>query len=313
LAVGRNQPLQPQRVDLGSLLSDEVEMLRRTLGETIQIEASRQPDLWFTTADPSQVGDALLNLALNARDAMPRGGKLTIEAANCRVDAQDAVTCGEMGEGDYVVLTVTDTGIGMPQSVLDRAIEPFFTTKPPSVGSGLGLSMVYGFAKQSGGHLDIQSIVEVGTHVRLYLPRASQQSAAPLGTPKNPAVHPTGTETVLLVDDNQTLMEVTRRQLTSRGYRVIGVTSGLSALTVLESDQPVDLLFTDVVMPGGMSGPELVASAQRLRPDLRVLFTTGYAAELSEQQNHYTLPKPYHRRELSRAIRATLDGLKAAA
>jgi signal transduction histidine kinase len=309
LAVGRNQPLQPQRVDLAPLVSREVEMLRRTLGEAIQIEALLAPDLWYTSADPSQIGDALLNLALNARDAMSRGGKLAIEAANVRLDAQNAAAYGEMDNGDYVMLAVQDTGTGMSQSVVAKAIEPFFTTKPPSVGSGLGLSMVYGFAKQSGGHLDIQSTVGIGTTVRLYLPRAWEQAPPVADAPRIPVSHPSGTEVVLLVDDNQTLMEVTRRHLTSWGYKVIPAASGRLALAILESGEPVDLLFTDVVMPGGMSGPELVVSAQRLRPDLKVLFATGYAAEPSEYRGQYLLRKPYDRRDLARAVRTVLDGL----
>ena len=178
LAVARNQPLRPERVDLVALLHSHVEMLRRTLGEAIRIEAKHETVLWLTSADPSQIGDALLNLALNARDAMPRGGNLTIEAANVHLDARGAEAYTEMTEGDYVVLSVTDTGTGMAEDVLQRAIEPFFTTKPPTAGSGLGLSMVYGFAKQSGGHLDIESVVGVGTTVKLYLPRSNETAEA---------------------------------------------------------------------------------------------------------------------------------------
>jgi signal transduction histidine kinase len=309
LAVGRNQPLQPQRVDLNALLSGEVEMLRRTLGEGIRIEAVRAPDLWLTSADPSQIGDALLNLALNARDAMPCGGDLTIEAANVHLDAQIAAAYGEVGEGDYVVLSVTDTGTGMPQSVVQRAIEPFFTTKPPSVGSGLGLSMAYGFAKQSGGHLDIESAVGVGTKVRLYLPRADEQTVEVANAPPMAVLDPRGSETILMVDDYQTLMQVTRRHLTALGYGVIAAADAPSALAILECGETVDLLFTDVVMPGGMSGTELAGAARRLRPSLRVLLATGYAAEPSEQHGRHVLRKPYDRRDLAHAVRTVLDGL----
>jgi signal transduction histidine kinase len=308
LAVGRNQPLQPQRIDLNVLLSGEVEMLRRTLGEGIRITAVRAPELWCTSADPSQIGDALLNLALNARDAMPNGGDLAIEAANVHLDAQSAAAYGEVGEGDYVVLTVTDTGTGMPQSVVQRAFEPFFTTKPPSVGSGLGLSMAYGFAKQSSGHIDIENTVGVGTQVRLYLPRADEQTMEVTNAPPMAVFDPRGSETILLVDDYQTLMEVTRRHLTALGYRVIAAVGAPSALAILESGETVDLLFTDVVMPGGMSGPELAEATRRSRPGLRVLFTTGYAAEPSEQHGRQVLRKPYDRRDLARAVRTVLDG-----
>ncbi len=308
LAVGRNQPLQPRRIDLNALLQEQVTMLRRTLGEAIRVEAAHSPDLWFTSADPSQICDALLNLALNARDAMPDGGRLVIEVANVHVDARCAAAFGEVRAGDYVVLTVTDTGTGMSPSVVQRAIEPFFTTKPPSVGSGLGLSMAYGFAKQSGGHLDIESAVGVGTKVRLYLPRASDD-ALPASNPPKAAPDPRGTEAILLVDDNQTLMELAGRHLTAWGYRVIPASDGPSALAVLESGEEIDLLFTDIVMPEGMSGPALAETARRLRPGLKVLLTTGYAAESSEQHGMYVLRKPYDRRDLARAVRTVLDGL----
>jgi CheY-like chemotaxis protein len=286
MAVARNQPLHPQRVNLNALLQDHVEILRRTLGETIHIETKQAPDLWFTSADPSQIRDALLNLALNARDAMTRGGNLTIEAANVYLDAQNATAYSEVGEGDYVVLTVTDTGTGMPEAVVRQAIEPFFTTKPPSAGSGLGLSMAYGFAKQSGGHLDIESVVGIGTKVRLYLPRAHEG-----------------------IEGNETLLAVARRHLVALGYKVVCAASGPAALTILESGEAVDLLFTDIVMPEGMSGYQLAGAARRLRPGLRVLFTSGYPAELSEHDGRHMLRKPYDRRELSRAVRTALDAL----
>jgi signal transduction histidine kinase len=310
LAVGRNQPLQPQQVDLRLLLSGETEMLRRTLGEAIQIEATAVPDLWFTSADPSQIGDALLNLALNARDAMPHGGRLRIEAANLHLDAETAAAYSEVGEGDYVVLTVTDTGTGMPQSVVQRAIEPFFTTKPPAVGSGLGLSMAYGFAKQSGGHLDIESSVGIGTRVSLYLPRAQQPPDPPADasmTDRAETADAGGTETILLVDDNLALTAVTHRHLAALGYRVLSVADARSALAILESEETVHLLFTDIVMPGDLSGPELAVAARRLRPALRVLFTTGYADKYSDDPERRILRKPYDRHGLASAVRTVLD------
>ena len=308
LAVGRNQPLSPQCVDLKILLAGEVDMLRRTLGEAIVIETVQSPDLWLTSADPSQIGDALLNLALNARDAMPHGGRLTIEAANVHLDAPNAAAFGELGEGDYVALTVTDTGTGMPQTVVQRAIEPFFTTKPPSVGSGLGLSMAYGFAKQSGGHLDIESAVDKGTSVRLYLPRA-QASAAPAEARRTAEHGPGGTEVILLVDDNQALLAVTRRHLETLGYQVIAAMSAAAALAVLESREAVDLLLSDVVMPGSMDGPELAKAARRIRPKLKVLFVTGYAVERPEHPGQHVLYKPYDRGDLAQAVREALDSL----
>jgi signal transduction histidine kinase/ActR/RegA family two-component response regulator len=307
LAVGRNQPLQTQLVDMNALLVGVVDMLRRTLGETIEIEAACAPDLWLTSADPSQIRDAVLNLALNARDAMPQGGRLTIESANLRPSGPTEVAHDELGAGDFIMLTVTDDGVGMPAPVLQRAFEPFFTTKLSSVGSGLGLSMVYGFAKQSGGHLEIESAVGVGTRVRLFLPRAREHALAIEEAP--PASNPSmkGTETILLVDDNQSLLEVTRRNLASWGYKVIAAANGRAALAILESGERVDLLFTDIVMPGGMSGPKLASAARRVCPRLKVLFTTGYTAEVSEQRAEDVVYKPYDRRELARAIRAALD------
>ena len=237
---------------------------------------------------------------------MPHGGELKIESANLYLDAHAASAYGELGDGDFVVLSVTDTGVGMPELVLRRAIEPFFTTKPPSAGSGLGLSMVYGFAKQSGGHLDIESTVGVGTRVRLFLPRARDHAVAIAEAPSTSGLHPVGSEIILLVDDNQSLLEVTRRNLTAWGYKVIAVARGRMALAIVESGEPVDLLFTDVVMPEGMSGPELVDAARRVDPHLKVLFTTGYAVEPSDYQGEYVLRKPYDRRTLAHAIRTVL-------
>jgi CheY-like chemotaxis protein len=192
--------------------------------------------------------------------------------------------------------------------MVQRAIEPFFTTKPPSVGSGLGLSMAYGFAKQSGGHLDIESALGVGTTVRLILPRAPEGAAMPADEPRTVVVDPRGTETILLVDDNQTLIQVTSRHLAVLGYRVTSATDATAALAILGSGEIVDLLLTDVVMPGGMGGPELAEAARRLRPGLRVLLTSGYAADPSDRHGQHMLRKPFDRRDLIQAVRTVLDG-----
>jgi two-component system, chemotaxis family, CheB/CheR fusion protein len=310
LAFARQQPLRPRRVDLNSLLQGQVGMLRRILGEGIQVTASLAPDLSMISADPSQIGDALLNLALNARDAMPQGGDLAVATANVHLDAADAAGNDEALTGDYVMLRVTDSGCGMPPDVVAQATEPFFSTKPPGSGSGLGLSMIYGFARQSGGQLLIDSEVGVGTTVRLYLPRAAQMGDADRPVAAGAKVlHPGGDEAILMVDDNTTLHDVARRCLMSLGYSVSVAGSGPAAMALLRSGARFDLLFTDVVMPEGMSGYALAEAARRLLPDLRVLFATGYAGEMgkADHREWNVLRKPYRRQELAESVRAALD------
>jgi PAS domain S-box-containing protein len=306
LAFARRQPLQPRRIDLNAYLPNHIAIVRRLLGEAVTISTDLSADLWPTRADPSQVGDALLNLAINARDAMPHGGNILIRTANVRL------ACGEASgvrPGDYVVLSVTDTGIGMTPEVRERVVEPFFTTKAPGTGSGLGLSMIFGFAKQSGGHLDIDSAPGHGTTVRLYLPRAVGQeiSEAEEGD-RN--VLPHGHESILLVDDKPEMRAVARRHLLSLGYQVREAECGAVALELLREPDNFDLLFTDVVMPEGISGHQLAAAARQLRPGLKVLFTTGYYDSGSGAPTFRggdTIHKPYRRQELATAIRAALE------
>jgi two-component system CheB/CheR fusion protein len=309
LAFARRQPLQPRRVDLNVLLPSHVAMLRRMLGEMIEVATILAPDVWPTSADPSQIGDALLNLALNARDAMPHGGTVTIATANAHLDPQDAANGHEALAGDYVVLAVTDTGVGMPPDVVERATEPFFSTKPTGSGSGLGLSMIYGFARQSGGQLLIDSEVGVGTTVRLFLPRAGAGAATGMDAPDMPSVKPGGNEAILIVDDNATLRDVARRHLTALGYSVSLAESGPAALARLRSGARFDLLFTDIVMPEGLTGYVLADAARGLQPDLRVLFTTGYAGDAGngDPGSQAVLRKPYRRQDLAKAVRAALD------
>jgi PAS domain S-box-containing protein len=305
LAFARRQTLQPRQIDLNAYLPNHISTLRRLLGESITITTMLAEELWPTRADPSQVGDALLNLAINARDAMPHGGKIFIATANEHLVADGSDE--EVTPGDYVVLSVTDSGTGMPPEVLERAFEPFFTTKPQGAGSGLGLSMIFGFAKQSGGHLRIDSESGLGTRVRLYLPRAHHldllEIAEATGTPLSQ-----GNETILLVDDDTEMRTVARRHLVSLGYRVGEAGSGPAALEILRGGRSVDLLFTDVVMPDGMSGPELAAAAKRLRPGLKVLFTSGYfRSEPEREPVGAVIRKPYRRHELAATVRAALE------
>ena len=311
LAFARRQSLQPRAMDLNDYIGDAVTLLRRTLGGTIAVKLSLAPGLWPLRADASQVGDALLNLALNARDAMGAGGTLTIGTANLRVGEPDAEGRGgapaDLPPGDYVALTVSDTGAGMTAEVLERAMEPFFTTKPPGAGSGLGLSMIYGFARQSGGALVLESVPGSGTSVHLLLPRAPEGAATdPAEVPDGDL--PGGRESVLLVDDNEAIRRSAARLLASLGYAVLEARDGPSALEVLRSATSVNLLFTDLVMPGGMNGSELAQAARDLRPGLRVLFTTGFArAGEDGAEPGPVLRKPYRRQAIAEQVRAALD------
>jgi two-component system, chemotaxis family, CheB/CheR fusion protein len=312
LAFARMQPLQPQVIELNALLSSHVTLLRRTLGDSIHVTARLAADLWPIHADPSQVGDALLNLALNARDAMPNGGDLTIETANMHMAASQATRLTEMTKGDYVVLAVTDTGTGMSPEVVERATEPFFTTKPTASGSGLGLSMIYGFAVQSGGYLKIDSKVGVGSTVRLYLPRTVGDAVAIDAAVEAEAADPGGNEAILLVDDNAKLRAATRRHLIALGYKVDVADSGPAALSIFRSGKAFDLLFTDVVMPDGMSGYNLAEAAQQLQPGLKTLFATGFVDQTMTcadvaNGTQRLLYKPFRRRSLAKAVRTVLD------
>ena len=308
LAFARRQTLQPRAMDLNATVAGAAGLLRRTLGQAIRVELDLAAGLWPLSADASQIGDALLNLALNARDAMPCGGVLTIATANTQIDA--AAATPDLPAGDYVGLKVTDTGTGMTPEVLERAVEPFFTTKPPGAGSGLGLSMIYGFARQSGGTLLLHSTSGAGTTVHLLLPRAAQGPQAP-PEEDHPAALPGGRETVLLVDDNAAIRTVAARHLAALGYAVHEADSGPAALAVVRSGVRVDLLFTDITMPGGMTGTALLQAARQVQPSLKVLFTTGFARiaeDASTPEPAPLLRKPYRRQALAKQVRAALDG-----
>ncbi|MFQ5971092.1 MAG: PAS domain S-box protein, partial [Alphaproteobacteria bacterium] len=276
LAFARRQALEPRLIDLNQLVLGTSDLLQRTLGETIQVNSILAKDLWQTVADPGQVENVLLNLAINARDAMADGGALTIETANAHLDEAYAVSTTGVLPGDYVMLAVTDTGHGMTRAIQERAFEPFFTTKEAGTGTGLGLSMVYGFVRQSGGHVSLESEPGQGSTLRIYLPRTDGDLA--VAEPGRVA-EKTGSrgETILVVEDDERLRRVTVQRLSDLGYEALNAESGQTALSMLKDGAAIDLLFTDLIMPGGMNGDELAREARRLRPDLKVLFTSGYA------------------------------------
>ncbi len=311
LAFARRQPLAPQLVDLGKLIAGMEPLVRRTLSEDIEIEFVRGGGLWPCELDPGQLEVALLNLAINARDAMPEGGRLTIETANTRLDDAYADAHEEVSPGQYVMVSVTDSGLGMDEEALRRAFEPFYTTKAVGKGSGLGLSMVYGFVKQSNGHSKIYSEPGEGTTVRLYFPR-SRSGAEYAAEADEVQVAAAGGEHVLVVEDDDLVRGHVVAQLEALGYAVTSAESGPGALELLRQSPDVDLLFTDVVMPGGMSGRDLGTAAQALRPSLRILYTSGYTENAIIHNGRldpgvHLLSKPYRRRDLARKVRQVLD------
>ena len=315
LAFGRRQTLMPRPTDINELLSDMVPLMLRTLGEHIEIKLTRGADLWPATVDRGQLENAVLNLAVNARDAMPSGGRLTIETANVELDEDYAARNPDVRTGRYVMIAVADTGSGMAPDVLERVFEPFYTTKGVGKGTGLGLSMVYGFVTQSEGHVRIYSDVGVGTVVRLYLP-PSKDAAVPAVTP--PVELPTGTETILLVEDDAMVRASAVGQLGALGYRVVVAEDARRAIEMVEHGGAPDLLFTDMVMPGGMNGRELAEHLHRRYPGLKVLYTSGYAhGTMVEEpagaaQVRHVLGKPYRRQDLATKVREVLDEPSAA-
>jgi PAS domain S-box-containing protein len=311
LAFSRRQTLIAETLDLNRVAAGMEQMLRRTLGEDVEIEMRLATPLWPALADRAQVESALLNLAINARDAMPVGGKLTIETDNAHLDQDYAAHNAEVGPGDYVALAVTDTGTGMTPEVLQHAFEPFFTTKEVGKGTGLGLSMIYGFAKQSRGHVKIYSEVGHGTTVRLYLPRKTAATDAAVPAPVEQP-HMRGSETILVVEDDADVRAFVSGQLRDLGYRVIEAADGPQAQQILDGDQPIDLLFTDVVMPRGVTGRQLAEAARARRPGLKAVFTSGYTENSIVHQGKLDkgvsfLSKPFRRQELALKIRETLD------
>ncbi len=312
LAFARKQTLNPTAIEANRLIADMSGLLRRTLGEHIDIDIQGDPALWPALVDAAQLENALLNLCINARDSMPAGGRLVIETGNAHLDEAFAARHIDLRAGDYVRVSVTDTGCGIPAEVISRVFDPFFTTKDKGKGTGLGLAMVYGFVKQSGGHIGIDSAVGRGTSVRMYLPRidaAPPASAAATGRFK--VAH--GTETILLVEDDEAVRHLARGHLRALGYPVLQARDGTQALELLDRHPQIDLLFTDIVMPGGLSGRQLADVARQRRPGLRVLFTSGYSDDAITHHGRLDpgvelLSKPYRRAELAARIRALLDG-----
>jgi signal transduction histidine kinase/CheY-like chemotaxis protein len=315
LAFSRRQPLEPKPVDANRLVADMSEILRRTLGETIDLETVLAGGLWSVTADPNQLENSLLNLAVNARDAMPEGGKLTIETGNTYLDeAYVAKLVEPLRAGQYVMIAVSDTGIGMDSVTLDRAFEPFFTTKDIGRGTGLGLSQVYGFVLQSQGYVRIYSEVGQGTVVKLYLPRRVGADDAPdAGATRAHSVAVGAGETVLVVEDHEDLRSYSTGAVGEMGYHVLEAADAKAALAILDGDVPIDLLFTDVVLPGGMNGRQLADAAVKSRPNLKVLFTTGYTRNAivhngQLDQGIQLIGKPFTFSDLAAKVRAVLDG-----
>ncbi|HEU5435866.1 MAG TPA: response regulator [Telluria sp.] len=316
LAYARRQPLQPIVINPARAVADMDEMLRRVLGENIEIEMVKAGGLWNTIADPHQLENVLLNLAINARDAMANGGKLTIEIGNAMLDDDYVALEPDMAPGQYVMFAISDTGIGMSADTVERACEPFFTTKPEGHGTGLGLSMAYGFVKQTGGHLKIYSEPGHGTTVKLYFPR-SFEAEAQLAPVDGDALRG-GEETVLVVEDDLAVQATVVEMLGSMGYRVLKADNADSALGILKSGLPIDLLFTDVVMPGALRSPELARLARALHPGIAVLFTSGYTQNAIVHGGRLDpgvelLSKPYGREQLARKVRSILASRPAPA
>src|SRR3954452_9780482 len=314
LAFARRQPLQPRNTDVNALVIDAARLLRPTLGEQIEIESMLAHDSAPALIDPSQLSTAILNLALNARDAMPDGGKLTLETRNVVLDENYPSMTSEIKPGNYVMIAVSDTGEGIPGSLLDKVFEPFFTTKGLGKGSGLGLSMVYGFVKQSNGHIKIYSEQGHGTTVKLYLPQASCTPAMDADAPlsgRGFAESWRGDETILIVEDDVLVREYVLTQIERLGYRTLTAGTAAEALEIIDGPGHIDLLFTDVIMPGGMNGRQLATEAVKRRSGLKVLYTSGYTENAIVHHGRLDagvllLPKPYLSSDLARMIRIAL-------
>ena len=310
LAFSRRQPLQPRSVDVNAVVVDAARLLRPTLGEQIEIESMLAHDSAPALIDPSQLSTAILNLALNARDAMPNGGKLTLETRNVVLDENYAAMSSEVNPGNYVMIAVSDSGEGIPASLLEKVFEPFYTTKDVGKGSGLGLSMVYGFVKQSNGHIRIYSEEGHGTTVKLYLPQAAGVADA---LPAEAGIFEFvgGDESILIVEDDALVREYVVTQISRLGYDTLAANNAAEALAIINGPERIDLLFTDVIMPGGMNGRQLAIESQTRRPGLKILYTSGYTENAIVHHGRLDagvllLPKPYLSSDLALMIRTAL-------
>jgi signal transduction histidine kinase len=314
LTYARRQINHPQTVNLNQLITNIENLIHRVIGEQIEIVSVLSPVLAPVQIDPAQFETAILNLAINSRDAMAGGGRITIETRNVTVDQQHAASDPEIAPGPYVMIAVSDSGAGMTPAVLARAFDPFFTTKEVGKGSGLGLSQVYGFAKTAGGYVTIYSELDIGTTVKLYVPQSSDRPILlESGVETAPLQSAGGRGTVLVVEDDQDVLVVTAESLRELGYQVVTAVDAARALEILRGDQPIDLLFSDVIIPGGTNGAQLAVTARRVRPDLKVLLTSGYtAAALSIEHglpdNLDVVGKPYQRDELAKKLRLAIGG-----
>ena len=323
LAFSRQHPQEVKAVDINRLVQGMSELLRRTIGEVVVIETVLAGGLWKIAVDPNQLENAIVNLAVNARDAMPNGGRLTIETANSYLDeSYVSAHASDMTHGQYVLVALSDTGSGMSHEVIERAFEPFFTTKPTGMGTGLGLSMVYGFAKQSNGHIKIYSELGEGTTIKLYFPRLSEQRALPSWSGDERAAPreatPMGRETLLLVEDDPEVQRFSADVLREAGYQVHTASNGADALRIIDSEPAIQMLFTDVVLPGGMNGRQLADEVRRRRPELKVLYATGYTRNAIIHHGRLDadvelLTKPFTADALARKVRDILDGRPAIA
>jgi signal transduction histidine kinase/CheY-like chemotaxis protein len=317
LAFSRQQALAPQQVDLNKLVGGLSDMLARTVGEAIAVETILGSGLWPTFVDANQLENAVVNLVVNARDAMPHGGRITIETANASLDEAYCAQFGDVAPGQYVLLSVSDTGTGISAEHLSKVFEPFFTTKGASTGTGLGLAMIYGFVKQSKGHIRIYSEVGQGTTAKIYLPHmegAARVESVPAPRRQEDAPIPSAQpgEVVLIVEDDEDVRDSTTALLHDLGYSILAARSGAEALARLQGSERIDILFTDVVLPQGMNGRVLAVEAAALRPALPVLFTTGYARNAIIRGGRLDpgvqfLAKPYTQREIAQKLRAMLD------